>query len=405
MRLASELAMIEGTSSEAAESDFYQTMRIAIPPELLESFQAVQGKRGGATAAAGMTPRKKDTQPIPNDILQAFIGAMYDGVVLTDLDGRIDVANERIQQFLGYRENELKGRVISDLISGSDNDMIPMIMQILRNNRHVLIQAYFCRKDGTIFPAEITANLLLPEKKKLCLFIRDTTVRKQSEEVLRTAYEAIRNSTSGIAMADVEGRIVYVNPATARIWHYQSADEMTGMPIEELWLDHEAVHDIKQTVLRDQQPWTGVLTAMRADTGTVAVQVAASCNYNTDDEPAGMILSLLDISDRIRAEHAQREAESREAMVASLAAACHHIGQPATVLLASLNLLQHQLRECPDAITDLLENMSQAAEEIADVLAKMRTACYYRTTTYLEDAEHSRTHVGNRILDLENCGG
>jgi|GEM_PF-5246834 len=46
---------------------------------------------------------------------------------------------------------------------------------------------------------------------------------------------AVQSAMSGIAIADTEGRLIYVNDAALKIWRYESADEVLGNPLSQYW--------------------------------------------------------------------------------------------------------------------------------------------------------------------------
>jgi signal transduction histidine kinase len=75
------------------------------------------------------------------------------------------------------------------------------------------------------------------------------------------------------------------------------------------------------------------------------------------------------------------EAERHRVMIESLGAACHHLGQPATVILTYLELMK---RRRPENNNDeMLENCIHAARAIADVLDTLQRFSKYRTEPYL----------------------
>lgn len=92
------------------------------------------------------------------------------------------------------------------------------------------------------------------------------------------------------------------------------------------------------------------------------------------------------------------EAERHRVMIQSLGAACHHIGQPSTVLRAHLHLLKRHVIS-PRELAGL-EQCERAVDEIAEILDKLRGVSEYRTVPYRmvsggEDKE---------ILDIETAG-
>lgn len=93
------------------------------------------------------------------------------------------------------------------------------------------------------------------------------------------------------------------------------------------------------------------------------------------------------------------EAERQRIVIESLGAACHHIGQPATVLRVYLNML----RKDPDSpgAADQLDKCNDAIDAIADVLEKLRLVSEYRTVPYnsfMDGVAPARSH----IIDIEH---
>jgi signal transduction histidine kinase len=127
------------------------------------------------------------------------------------------------------------------------------------------------------------------------------------------------------------------------------------------------------------------------------VQVSAAGNRNADHDLVGMVLSFLDISDRRRAEEAETHAERQRVMVESIGTACHHLGQPATVILTSLELLLRQpAHGGPLSTAELLNSSMEAAESLRTMLHRLNDISEYRTDTYIEgkpDAGYSESRI------------
>ena len=153
--------------------------------------------------------------------------------------------------------------------------------------------------------------------------------------------------------------------------------------------------------MKRTEDWHGELVATTRKGQPMHVQVAAACNRDAEDQLIGMVLSFTDVGDRKRAEDAHRQAEAQQAMLASLATACHHIGQPATVIMGSLGLLKEILRrQDNNDVMSILDDSIQAAEQLAEILHKFNRMTVYRTNNYLEHTEH-KDSPENKLLDLE----
>jgi len=152
-------------------------------------------------------------------------------------------------------------------------------------------------------------------------------------------------------------------------------------------------------VINGRQTWSGEMKARKKSQGEFDVQISAACNRNSDGEPVGIVFSFVDISDRKRAEGALQEADRQRVMLESLGAACHHLGQPATVLLANLGILQKRWNADDPALKDLVTSSIEAAELLGAILHKLNTVNQYRTMPYLERIEGSDSPE-NRILEI-----
>ncbi len=75
------------------------------------------------------------------------------------------------------------------------------------------------------------------------------------------------------------------------------------------------------------------------------------------------------------------DAERHRVMIASLAAACHHMGQPATVIRGYLELLRKEAS--PPAAQEMIHHCLDAADAMTDVMQRLRAVCDYRTVPYL----------------------
>jgi len=94
------------------------------------------------------------------------------------------------------------------------------------------------------------------------------------------------------------------------------------------------------------------------------------------------------------------EAERHRVMINSLGAACHHIGQPATILRTHLHFLKQQSRG-PKERTEI-EECEKALDAIAEVLDKLRRVSAYRTVPYRTFAVGGRPLGEDKeILDIE----
>jgi two-component system cell cycle sensor histidine kinase/response regulator CckA len=377
---------------------FSSTMRIEIPPDLLAevSPKGPETARLRARVKSPETKRFAGPTGSAEDKYNQLLQSIYDAAIITKTSGQIVDCNSRASEFFYFARDEFIRLNILNLVSGADPKLLQTLYQNLQNEKFALIQAYCVRKDGSYFPAEIAVNPLKFEQFYFCFFVRDITVRRKAEEMLRTEHNAIQNAGNGIAIADVRGRLEYVNPAFVKMWGFQNAEEAAGLPAADLFSDAQ---EVLQTVMRTGESWTGELTAKRRNGETFSAQVAAACNRDSDGEIVGMVLSFVDITDRKRAEEALRQAERQRAMLASVGAACHHLGQPATVIMTNLELIRRMTKDMDrKELQEILDLTNEAADTLAEVLHKLNAVTEYRTVQYLDTKDGQLPT--NIILDI-----
>ena len=380
-----------------------QTMRIDISPDLKEELRNADKQRGVLPLPAPLpdfTPAAPSQSALGGPEFQELFQNVYDGAVITDLTGRIVDANTRALVFFQFPKAALLTLNLTDIISGADAGTINTLQSGIEEDRFILIQAYCVRKDKALFPVEIAVNRLkIRDQQYLCCFVRDISWRRQAEEMLKTIHKAIQNAATGIAIADLNGRIDYINQAGAHLFGEEKAATITDRNLNDLIPNHESVSDMLAAV-RKGESWNGELVLLsRTTNASVHVQLAAAPNRDTDEQLIGMVLSFLDISDRIRAKEAELKADRQKVMVESLGAACHHLGQPATVLLASLELMG-RVRQSDKAMgEELLASSIEAAESIRTMLHSLNDITEYKTTSYIEN-QGGLGASQSRILDV-----
>jgi PAS domain S-box-containing protein len=153
--------------------------------------------------------------------------------------------NEAAIKHYGYSRDEFLQMTLKDIRSAED---VPALIDDVKQPDRGAVSTAVWRhrkKDGSMIDVAITANDFewngRPARLVLAINI---TERKRAEEALRSAeqkYRAIfENSIEGIFQTTPDGKYVSVNPAMARMYGYNSPEELMG-----------SVSDIGKTVYVD----------------------------------------------------------------------------------------------------------------------------------------------------------
>jgi PAS domain S-box-containing protein len=377
-----------------------QTMRIDIPPDI-KSAQHPSNTKRQLMPQPELPPqipakRKGDSSLGASDFQELF-QSVYDGAIILTMAGKVVDANVRATTFLRYSREELITMELMDIVSGATQAMLTTIQTTLKKDRFLLIQAYCARKDQALFPVEISVNpLKVGGIDYFCCFIRDITWRRQAEDILKTIHAAIQNAATGIVIANLDGLIDYANQAAGHLCHEN--EPLAGRHVQDL-LQDDLAYPAMLAAIRAGTNWSGEVVMKYQQGGPIYIQISAAPNRDAEDALTGMILSLLNVSDRIRAQEAEKHAERQNVMLQSLGAACHHLGQPATVLLASLELMV-RVKDSDKVLGDeLLVSSMDAAESLRKILHNLNDITEYKTVPYIE-GQNPVTGNPSRILDV-----
>ncbi|MFH1722444.1 MAG: PAS domain S-box protein [Candidatus Altiarchaeota archaeon] len=170
----------------------------------------------------------RDSEEHHRNIVQTSL----DGFWINDMDGRIIDVNGAYCQMLGYSREELLKMSISDAEAvEKPEDTARHIKQIIEDG-HDRFETRQRRKDGKIIDVEVSATYSNESGGRLIVFLRDITEHKQSEEKLRRLSSVVEQSSEGMAVADLEGNLLFVNPAWADMHGYESGKELLGKQLK-----------------------------------------------------------------------------------------------------------------------------------------------------------------------------
>ena len=150
-----------------------------------------------------------------------------DSIFWIDAQARIVYVNEEACRERGYTREELLGMFIPDINPGLPADMWADHWQQTRQKATLTFEAKHRRKDGSIFPVEISANFVkFGDREIVVAYVRDITRRKKNEAELRIAAVAFE-SQEILMITDADGVILRVNHAFTENTGY-TAEEVVG---------------------------------------------------------------------------------------------------------------------------------------------------------------------------------
>ncbi|MBK7711432.1 MAG: PAS domain S-box protein [Bacteroidales bacterium] len=109
------------------------------------------------------------------------------------MPGRFLEVNEIASERLGYTKEELLTMGPLDLDAPESLDNVPVVMERLRRDRHIVWEGIHMTKAGVKIPVEISNHLFSLEGKSVILStVRDITYRKETEDLLKKSEREIQ---------------------------------------------------------------------------------------------------------------------------------------------------------------------------------------------------------------------
>jgi PAS domain S-box-containing protein len=255
--------------------------------------------------------------------LRAILDNATVGISLLDVRGRYLQVNDRWAEMLGYRVEELVHRDHFDSIHPDDR---PGCQEKLSSLQRGEVESYrwevrFVCRSGDIFWGDVSVSPLQgPEGtlEALEVVVIDITERKRADEGLLIKESAIASSIDGIALADLNGSVTYVNTAFLDMWGYDERWEVLGRPAVSFWQEPEKAAEMVRTLFSESN-LIGEMVAQRKDGTLFDAQLSASMVTDPDGKPICMMASFLDITERKRVE------AERERLISELDAFAHTV--------------------------------------------------------------------------------
>jgi PAS domain S-box-containing protein len=246
--------------------------------------------------------------------LETLFEASLEALVVTDRNGRIVSANQRVQSVFGYTPEEIVGAQIERLV--------PIPLQCLHGRHRESYYAapsarpmgrgselYARHKDGSEFAVDVSLSPLQSKGElRVLAAVRDITKRKQAEEALRQSEERFRGifeqGPIGVALMGRDYRLIKVNLALSRMLGYSEAELTTMTPLDFTYPDDlEPTINLMERLFEAETPMRKMEKRYVRKTGEVIWgSMTASVVHDPKGKPLYAIGMIEDITERRAAE-------------------------------------------------------------------------------------------------------
>lgn len=176
---------------------------------------------------------------------KSLLQSSVNGIILTDLTGKIKYANNYALNFHGYTLDEIKEFYIFDLVVSDFIEVVrEYIKDIIEDKGAEAIEVGFLTKDGSVRYAELGGRLIRYKAMDLIQFIEvDTTEKRRFEDELIEAERKYRqlfeNAVIGVYRSTPNGKIIDVNPAFVKMFGAKDKFEILQKNASEFYVNPE----------------------------------------------------------------------------------------------------------------------------------------------------------------------
>ncbi len=333
-----------------------------------------------------ITERRKAEQALRDseEKYRTLVESAGEAIATIDTNGVFTFMNERAAKRLGGAPGDFLGKTMWDLFPKEIADrQVANIKKVIETGRGgnltelTNVKGHLRWYNTTIEPLRNSVGEVIAAM----VVARDIHELVQAQERVRTLSSAVEQSIDGVAMGDVESRLLYVNDAFARM-HGYTREEMVGMKVSNLHApDQIDRYEAIFARIGKEGSYAGEVWHTRKDGTIFPCYISVTLVRDNMGEVTGTVAVCRDM-----AEFKQKEAEltkfraqmARAEQLASLgtlsATVAHQITQPLTVIRLSLDNVLDELMgtSCSSATIRRLQDSIGQVSNITSIINRFR---------------------------------
>jgi diguanylate cyclase (GGDEF)-like protein/PAS domain S-box-containing protein len=247
---------------------------------------------------------------------RALFEQSHDGVFILRLDESIQDANQRAAEMLGYTVEEMRQFTGRDVFA-NNNLSQNSFERVLSGENVPLIERFFRKKNGEIFPVEITVELVRGKNGNpmhVQCVARDISERKQAEEALRTSEARFRylfdQAHDAVFILDLNGNHITANRRAAEMLGY-SVEEIQKISFRQTSAEADKSLDVMNRLLAGEQVPLYERLFRKKNGETLPVEINLELVRDHKGNPLHIQSVVRDISQRKQAELALKTANEQ----------------------------------------------------------------------------------------------
>jgi PAS domain S-box-containing protein len=305
---------------------FFGILSVSIPPHLSEEEDELQiFEELASDLSFALKNIELETIRINNEnelaenekIHHAILQTTAEGFWMVDTNGYFTEVNESFCKITGYTREEAKGLKIRDVdCIESPEETEKRLKRIIENGSEIF-ETVHRKKDGTLFPVEMSVTFMPANGGQFVCFSRDLTQRKKDAERISVMAQMLNEAPAAITIHDTEGNFMLINKATVKMHGYENEEEFLKINLNDLDTnDSRLMIDERMRIIFEKGEARFEVRHFRKDKTEFPLDIHVKA-IEWEGKPA-MLSIASDITERKEIEKAIQEKEERFRLLADV---------------------------------------------------------------------------------------
>lgn len=309
-------------------------------------------------------------------LFETMFNAIEDGIVITNTQREIILANDGMKQTFGYSREELLGITTERLYANRQiyQEAGKKVFNAEDNSSNNKYTQLYRHKSGRKFPAATFAAKLRDQDGQWLGnlgIMRDITEQQKSEKEREKLIAAVQQTGEAVVITDLHGTIEFINPAFEAITGYSKEEVIGKSPnILKSGKHDETFYQELWTTISSGETFKSRMVNKRKDGTLYTEEATISPVTSTEGKIVNYVAVKRDISEQLTMEQQLRQAQKMEAIGRLTGGVAHDFNNMLGVILGYAELALDKV-DPTDEIKDDLEQILDAAERSSTIVRQL----------------------------------